>query len=716
MKIQYTTTFPRSFFEGYGVLLSGLLFLTIYACSQSGVGSLEGIFHLELETNFEGIQVYLPGTQFRAITDEEGAFVITQLEPGSYTVVAKMDGYEDYREEIIVRRGKAASLGTVDLSKKQNPFGMIAGFASLTGEQVHEGITILLVGTVLSTSTSPTGHYMIEKVPPGTYKIIALYEGWLPASMDKIEVLAGQETTVQEIKLQSAGLIEAQEEEPEIEMGTYLLRGAAFLEGEAVYDGIRVALEDVPEKYTVTSATGFFELTQLDSNPHNLIFSYEGYLDEVIPNAIPVAATSSETVGLITLRKEFRTEGLGILQGRAYLNNMAEHANTILRLEGVSQVVSTDKEGRYMFVGIPAGEYSLVAEHPGYVTASAVGLRVAADQVTQAPELLLERDEDEENQGEGSIRGLALLEGESDHGGITVALEGTEFNTVTSGNGEFQFENIPVNAYTLLFSKGGFNNEYLEAVPVLPGQVQVLEPVILSRDVEPPYVVDSFPRIGTNGIPIDQLIDIVIRFSERMAGDSVKQAVRIEPPVTFDAFFDRESELSDMDVLHLRLFQDAPEGLLFNTRYNVIITPDARTPKGVPMEEPFVLTFSTAGPMILRTFPEKGDTHIQINQEEPIVIETNAPVDPTKFERSIRFRPRMDSMPAFQYNRIGLGTRVFMRASLKPGTRYRLQFDSSMRTMDGKRFENTPYTITFTTRGNEKVKRLDSPDRRPRGR
>ena len=55
------------------------------ACERDRSGRVEGICTLEGEDNHEGIQLIIPGTQFRAITDAEGKFFIQDIPGGEYT-------------------------------------------------------------------------------------------------------------------------------------------------------------------------------------------------------------------------------------------------------------------------------------------------------------------------------------------------------------------------------------------------------------------------------------------------------------------------------------------------------------------------------------------------------------------------------------------------------------------------------------------------------
>ncbi len=691
--------------------ISGILtaLCVFQACDKPQFGEISGIIQLEGQQDVEGAQIVLPGTQYRAIADKEGQFLISGIPLGTQTVLIRMENFSDYQTDVEIKAGATVSLGAIVLSRQFIPSGGIAGFITLEGEKTHEDVFILLADTVYHTKTNTTGHFLLNDIPPGTYRFLALKDGWFPATLDEISIADGKETEIPKLELRSVKKIPTPEPEPPT-LGQYVLRGHSYLEGNQTHLGIKITLESMPKKFTISSMDGSFLITGLDKRPYTLILSHPGYLNETIADAVPVDATSTKTAGIITLQREYEAGGLGVLQGRVYLSGLQSHGNITVKLMGLSPPVWTDSEGRYKFVGIPTGNYTLSAEHPGFQTLAQENVNVLANQVSQAPDLILEPEDDLDESGTGNLFGTVALQGELDFGGVTVAIEGTPFNTVSGPTGEYAFESLPVGAYLVILAKGGYKTAYLEGINIQPGQDTDLGLFELVKDVEPPYVIDIFPPPGARKVPIDRFVDVMVRFSERMNGESAKHSVIIDPPASFDAFFDRESELSDLDVLHLRLYQNAPNPVLFNTRYTVVVTPIAETPKGVSLAEEFVFNFTTGGPLILWSNPDRRETQFVLTFNPHLIFETNAPVDPRTFERALRIRPRPDSTPMIQYLPVETGTRIIINADLRPKTRYRVQLDNQLRTIDGIRFSNTPYSLSFRVIETE---RFPVPDQLP---
>lgn len=675
-----------------------LLLIALAGCGFDRTASLEGNVRLQGREDFEGIQVYIPGTDHRAVTDAEGNYRIRNIPPGDYTLVASMEGFDEQRRAFMLQPGEEHTLETLVLPETYVPAGSISGYAITEEGITHEDIIVMLVGTSHSTTTNTTGFFQLADVSPGEYLLYAFKEGWLPKSREGVIVQDGQETEVEELFLEQQGSVESATSDDAGE-GQRIVQGFAYLESRDDHAGIRVSISEQASIATMTSATGYFRLQGLGERPYTLMLEKEGFIPEQIEGVEPALPENARNVGYVTLQEEYVPEMVGILQGNVYLENADDHANTIVRLVGVSQSVITDQQGRYLLTGVPAGEQTLVAEHPGYETGRLEGVQIAPESISQAPDLTLSATASLEENATGTIEGTALLEGANDHGGITVAIEGTSQSAVTDIQGNFRIESIPIGAYSLVYSKGGYRNLYMSGIVVDPGRITTLDRVILRQDVEPPRVIETFPRDGARRVGFDQWVDVLVKFSDRMLGDTVKPAVVIEPPVAYDAFFDRESDFSNVDTLHLRLYREGPNPVVFNTRYAVTILPQAQNTKGAVMAEPYTFQFMTDGPLVTRTVPQDGDQRYLWTPDQPIIIETNAPVDPNTLQRAMRFRPEADSMPLFDIQPRGAGAVIFVNTTLRMDRQYRMTLGNALRTINGQRFSNTPYSVRFRTMG-----------------
>jgi len=56
------------------------------------------------------------------------------------------------------------------------------------------GVTVLVRGTTLGTTTDSTGNYLVTKIPPGTYAVVLSRSGYSKATLADVRVVAGQKT------------------------------------------------------------------------------------------------------------------------------------------------------------------------------------------------------------------------------------------------------------------------------------------------------------------------------------------------------------------------------------------------------------------------------------------------------------------------------------------------------------------------------------------
>jgi hypothetical protein len=113
------------------------------------------------------------------------------------------------------------------------------------------------------------------------------------------------------------------------------------------------------------------------------------------------------------------------------------------------------------------------------------------------------------------------------------------------------------------------------------------------------------------------------------------------------------------------------------------------------MAEPYFFSFITDGPLIIRSIPAPGERDFLLTVTQKLMIETNAPVDPGSLDRAFRIRPTPDSEPQYNLIPTETGTQIMIEVDLRPKTRYRLQVTNSLRSLNGMRFSNTPYYLSF---------------------
>ena len=674
-------------------------FVALFAgCAQKpDTGSLVGSVLLSDLNDHEAIDVYIPGTTFQAVTDSHGRYRFDAIPPGEYELVIGKEGYHPWREAIVIEAGQLTSPEPVVLDPEVDPVGTIAGRLHLEGQEEHGGAAVLLTGLSKNTVSGATGTFELLDIPPGVYELTAVKDGFLPARRTGITVAEDETTLLDELFLEDPFY----EEPVAIEVippatGTGRISGRAFLQGSLDHAGTWVEVADHPHLATETASNGAFLLERMPVGTFDIVFQHEGYEE-----AVATGVASGTTIGilpqvLIRLRPLQRLSRLGRIEGQITLEEADDHTGTFVSLRGQNLGTETDELGDFELTGVRAGEYILIVEHLGYSVAR-VFVSVTPGGVVPRVDLTLRVETDDEGEAWGSVEGQAFLDDTEDHSGILVAVQGTTLMTLTDPGGSYLLPDVPAGPAVLLFQKADYDSARLETE--VPGDETVETPaVVLESRMERPFVTETIPGNGADDVPmVDGVLDVLATFSEPMAGPTVKQAVEITPSVNFQAYFDRETDLSNINQLHLEFFQNGPNGVQFETTYRVRIDTKAASMRGVEMEEPHTFQFRTAGPLIVRSLPEDGAKDFVVFDQERMWFETNAPVDLRSAQRAIRIRPRPDSNPEIYVVRGPSGSRVEIETTLKEKARYRITVGRELRTLAGERFSNVPYSIGFST-------------------
>ncbi|MFH1743826.1 MAG: carboxypeptidase regulatory-like domain-containing protein [bacterium] len=674
------------------------LTLLLGGCTPSPKdGNLSGCFLRPRTDNHEGIRVFSPGSPYQASTDRFGRFYIPNITPGDYEIVVQEDGYSEIRKPVRIAAGALVNLPTQTLLSLLPSTGSVRGKILLEGQENHQGTLVLLVGTAHNQITDQTGYFRFTEVELGTYQLVALKDGFQSLSDVQVNLEKPIELSLPDMPLiPIAASVESPTAKPPA--GDLRLWGAALLEGEINHSGTYVSVLEDSALTAITSADGSFRVENLGDGPYTLKFEHTGFTAQQLSGITPFSAT--EGIGIhITLRPERNPGGRGVLQGFVELQDQTNHEGTTVRLIGIPQSVLTDNTGRYIFVDIPSISYILEASHPGYKTSRALGVEVVANTINEAPLLELPPitvdDLDGEIEGYGAIEGIVTLEDDPNAGGVTIGVQTANLVALSAPGGAFSFNDVPAGRHLVIFEKAGYQTEYLEDVPVIPNQVTPLKPMVLQREIEHPYVVSTDPRNRARRVGFDEFVDVTVKFSDRMDGDSVKRSVFISPPVANRMFFGRESELSDSDTLHMQLLRAGRQGLRFKTNYEIVIGQSASNVQGIPLSDDYAFSFTTDGPLIVRTVPADGEHNVTFFPADRLLIETNAPIDPATLADALRIHPRPQSVPEPFTSRRGSGGRVEIEVGLNSATKYSISIGKQLRTVDGELFSNTPYRFTF---------------------
>jgi outer membrane protein assembly factor BamB len=135
-----------------------------------------------------------------ASTDASGAYSISELAPGTYTIYASSQNSLEraVTTGVTVTAGQNVTAAELYLT----PTGQISGQVTLNGaSRGNLGIIVFIAGTSYAAATEDSGAYTISSVPVGTaYLLVASKSGYGDATTN-VDVTAGQTTTASGLNL-----------------------------------------------------------------------------------------------------------------------------------------------------------------------------------------------------------------------------------------------------------------------------------------------------------------------------------------------------------------------------------------------------------------------------------------------------------------------------------------------------------------------------------
>ena len=201
------------------------------------------------------------------------------------------------------------------------------------------------------------------------------------------------------------------------------------------------------------------------------------------------------------------TTALGEIAGQAMLADGGTngHAGILIYLGGTSFSARTDEFGSYRITGVPRGQYSVMAERPGYRTISLGRAEVDPAVHTGADPLVMQTAILEQSDAAttapapasqlGAIRGALAVMGARSGEGVRVAVEGTPLVTLTDEAGVYQFFNVEPGAYVLELTKSGYRRQQV-SVRVSAGQTVQVRDVMLEPETQSAPAAEQAPAVA----------------------------------------------------------------------------------------------------------------------------------------------------------------------------------------------------------------------------
>ncbi len=165
----------------------GLLFVFFSLLLAGTTGKIAGtIFDAQSGEPLAGVNVYLANTTFGAASDLDGYFYIINVPPGTYTLIAQMVGYGEYR----LKNVQVSADRTTNVSIRLKP-------QALEGEVIEVVADKIKVQKDLTASEVSVNAQKIEAMPVRSItEIIALQAGIVKDSDNRIHIRGGRATEV----------------------------------------------------------------------------------------------------------------------------------------------------------------------------------------------------------------------------------------------------------------------------------------------------------------------------------------------------------------------------------------------------------------------------------------------------------------------------------------------------------------------------------------
>jgi len=388
------------------------------------------------------IQVFQgPTLVVSVLTDPDGSYSVSDIAPGSYSVVASADNHQDKVLGAIVLSNATT---TVNFALDPSP-GSIAGNVTdavttnpIAGVsiQIFDGPTL-----IADTLTDPNGDYLVTDLAPGSYAVNATKAGY-QTQVIGATVASNSTTTVNFALITNPGAIAGTVTDA---VTTNPIAGATIL----VFRGrtyMGSALTDVNGNYTVSNlAPGQYFVNAEAKNYQSAV---QGAT--VVSNVTTTADFTLEpTPGNIA----------GTVTNSANGNPIPGTKISVLSNSTLVASTLTDPSGNYSIVGLAPGNYTVVANATNF-NISAVGANVTANNTTTVNFALTVTPGNIIGTVRDAVTTSLIAGAEIDvYSGQTLIA-----STLTDPNGNYQVQNLAPGSFVVTASKPTYQTQALGAI------------------------------------------------------------------------------------------------------------------------------------------------------------------------------------------------------------------------------------------------------------
>lgn len=438
------------------------------------LGALTGRVTLSGESEFTGIDVFIPGSSYMAKTDGSGAWTISNVPEGEYRVAFMHDGYSTHYETDIWLH--------IDEEKEENTVivpdvVLVSDVGAISGSVIFRGFTgaELPIVTVTATdqndatngsttTSNESGRYTIGNLSDGIYtlRFVPNDSRYQNTILKDIEVKSPAITDVPFVTIDSAG-------------GT--IEGSVTLTDGNVPQNVTVLAESEGYSYSIqTGEDGTFILSNVIPATYTISFMKEGYT--TVKESVSVTTGESSSVNASLAAAYGYVLGKVFISGSDVHSGITVTASSINLDNAVSYTGVTGADGTFAIRIEKEAEYLVSASMSGYISSSPTIVNVSLGGSYKMDDVTLKRSS-------AVVSGKVTLEGAASHEGILLLLKNdTNSRTATTGqDGSFVFSSVVPGTYDLTISKDGYVSAVIEDIAVAPASEVVLDALTLKAGV-----------------------------------------------------------------------------------------------------------------------------------------------------------------------------------------------------------------------------------------
>jgi len=453
------------------------------------VGSISGKVILEGQTDYSDAAVYIPGTSFNAITDQNGIFKILYIPEGTYSIKVVKDKFGTITiQDVSVYSGVNSDLGIINLP---SIVGFLSGTVKLSGQYTHAGILLNLKnmdGNSFITSSNASGKFFFNNIPVGSYSIMATIAGYSAVQKD-IFISVGSNSIIFPKLF------------PNESYGT--LAGNIRLENASNHSGAMIRLAGT-QYMAVSNSNGEYAINHIPEGKYTAFITADGYKGKQ-SNLLEVTSQSITRFD-DELSEQFLVETCricGSIIGRALYNNQSNHLGISVKIEDTDiPLAGTDSNGSFIINNVPAGTYTLLFSESNYNHIKRTGIVVSAWNTATINDVILIPPT-------GSIRGLIRIEDSLPDDDVyqdvnVYGIYADGRTTITThpvqySNGAFLIENAEATTITLIASKPGYQCIVKPVIKVTAGRLSILDtPIFLNKPPDPPTNIKIVQASGNS--------------------------------------------------------------------------------------------------------------------------------------------------------------------------------------------------------------------------